>query len=122
MVDPGLLRVRPRCQTAIMSSPTRVGPGSGRARRVPYRQPRRTTQSNLAALSLPADVVDRVTAAVTDSAGTAIAGLQAQPGGAAIAQAAGDAMIHASRLTTGLAAIALVVGLLATFRLPRSAD
>jgi hypothetical protein len=31
-------------------------------------------------------------------------------------------MIHASRLTTGLAAIALVVGLLATFRLPRSAD
>ena len=82
----------------------------------------RTTQSNLAALSLPTDVVDRVTAAVTDSAGTAIAGLQAQPGGAAIAQAAGDAMIHASRLTTGLAAIALVVGLLATFRLPRSAD
>jgi len=82
----------------------------------------RTTQSNLAVLSLPTDVVDRVTAAVTDSAGTAIAGLQAQPGGAAIAQAAGDAMIHASRLTTGLAAIALVVGLLATFRLPRSAD
>ena len=82
----------------------------------------RTTQSNLAALSLPIEVVDRVTARVTDSAGTAIAGLQAQPGGAAIAQAAGDAMIHASRLTTGLAAIALVVGLLATFRLPRSAD
>jgi hypothetical protein len=80
----------------------------------------RTTRDNLEALSLPADVVDRVTTAVADSAGIAIAGLQAQPGAAAVAEAAGDAMIHASRLTTGLAAAALVVGLLATFRLPRS--
>jgi MFS family permease len=80
----------------------------------------RTTRDNLEALSLPADVIDRVTTAVSDSAGIAIAGLQAQPGAAAVAEAAGDAMIHASRLTTGLAAAALVVGLLATFRLPRS--
>ena len=80
----------------------------------------RATEDNLAALSLPATVVQTVTTAVTDSAGTAVAGLQAQPGAVAIAQAAGDAMIHASRLTTGFAAIALVVGLLATFRLPRS--
>lgn len=112
-----------RVGPAVQRAPARVGPGSGSARRVLFiASLGRTTQSNLAALSLPTDVVDRVTAAVTDSAGTAIAGLQAQPGGAAIAQAAGDAMIHASRLTTGLAAIALVVGLLATFRLPRSAD
>lgn len=81
----------------------------------------RLTETNLTALSLPATVVDTVTAAVTDSAGTAIAGLQAQPGTAAIAQAASDAMIQASRLTTGLAALALVVGVLATFRLPRTA-
>ncbi len=81
----------------------------------------RTTEGNLTALSLPATVIDRVTTAVTDSAGTAIAGLQAQADASAIAQAAGDAMIHASRFTTGFAAIALVVGLLATFRLPRSA-
>ena len=81
----------------------------------------RVTEANLAALSLPSALVDRVSTVVTDSAGTAIAGLQAQPGGAAVAQAAGDAMIQASRLTTGFAALALVVGLLATFRLPRSA-
>jgi MFS family permease len=81
----------------------------------------RATEANLAALSLPVATVDRVTGAVTDSAGTAIAGLQAQPGLAAVAQAASDAMIHASRLTTGFAAVALVLGLLATFRLPRTA-
>ncbi len=81
----------------------------------------RFTQANLTALSLPATVVDKVTTAVSESAGTAIAGLQAQPGAAAIAAAAGDAMITASRLTTGLASLALVVGLLATFRLPRTA-
>ncbi|MGA8046225.1 MAG: MFS transporter, partial [Dermatophilaceae bacterium] len=81
----------------------------------------RATRDNLEALSLPGSVVDRVTTAVADSAGIAIAGLQAQPGGAAVADAAGSAMIHASRLTTGLAAVALVIGLLATFRLPRSA-
>lgn len=80
----------------------------------------RATEANLTALSLPSAVVDRVTSAVTESAGTAIAGLQAQPSTAAIAEAAGDAMIHASRLTTGFAAMALVVGLLATFRLPRT--
>ena len=81
----------------------------------------RTTESNLTALSLPPATVDSVTNAVTDSAGTAIAGLQAQPNLAAVADAASDAMIHASRLTTGFACLALVVGLLATFRLPRSA-
>ncbi|WP_226963893.1 MFS transporter [Nostocoides sp. F2B08] len=82
----------------------------------------RATRDNLEALSLPGSVVDRVTAVVADSAGTAIAGLQAQPDMAAVADAAAGAMIDASRLTTGLAAIALVVGLLATFRLPPSAD
>jgi EmrB/QacA subfamily drug resistance transporter len=81
----------------------------------------RLTESNLTALSLPAAVVDKVTTAVSESAGTAIAGLQAQASTAAVAQAAGDAMITASRITTGLASLALVVGLLATFRLPRSA-
>ncbi|MGB8379644.1 MAG: MFS transporter [Dermatophilaceae bacterium] len=80
----------------------------------------RATSANLTALSLPANVIDGLSSAVTDSAGTAIAGLQAQPGMAAVAQAAGDAMIQASRLTTGLASLALLLGLLATFRLPRS--
>jgi len=81
----------------------------------------RLTRSNLEALPAPADVVERVTAVVSDSAGTAIAGLQADPAMAGIAGAATDAMVTASRLTTGAAAVALLVGLAATFRLPRAA-
>ena len=81
----------------------------------------RLTRHNLEALSLSASVVDKVTTAVSDSAGTAIAGLQAQPSMSQVAGAATDAMVAASRLTTGFAAVALVVGLLATFRLPPEA-
>ncbi len=81
----------------------------------------RATEANLTALSLPPATVDRVSTAVSESAGTAIAGLQAQPALAAAAQAASDAMITASRLTTAFAAAALVIGLLATFRLPLTA-
>jgi predicted MFS family arabinose efflux permease len=79
------------------------------------------TRDNLAALHLPTGTVDGVTTAVKESAGIAIAGLQAQPGGHAISQAASEAMVHASRLTTGAASLALVLGLLATFALPRQA-
>jgi EmrB/QacA subfamily drug resistance transporter len=78
----------------------------------------RITRENLEALAAPAEVVSRVTAVVSDSAGAAIAGLQAQPGMASVAGAATDAMVTASRLTTGAAALALLVGLAATFRLP----
>lgn len=56
-----------------------------------------------------------------ESAGIAIAGLQAQPGQAAVAQAAGEAMITASQLTTGLAAVVLLIGLIATLALPKDA-
>ena len=79
------------------------------------------TQRNLIAAGLTGTAVDTLTAAVKGSAGTAIAGLQAAPGMHAAAVAAGDAMIHASRVTTGLAALALTVGLGATFALPRRA-
>ena len=65
----------------------------------------RATDADLAALSLPPATVGSVTTAVTESAGTAIAGLQAQPNLAAVAQAAGDAMISVSRLTTAFAAV-----------------
>ncbi len=78
----------------------------------------RLTRSNLEAVPVPGEVVDRVTGIVSESAGTAIAGLQAQPGMAEVAAAATDAMVAASRLTTGAAAVALLVGLAATFRLP----
>lgn len=80
-----------------------------------------STRHNLGALGLPGPTVDAVTAAVKGSAGTAIAGLQSAPGMHAAAAAAGDAMIHASQLTTGLAAVALALGLVATFALPRRA-
>ena len=83
---------------------------------------RSATATNGKTVVCIADDSGRLTWMLDGGAASTIAGLQAQPGGAASAQAAGDAMIHASRLTTGLAAIALVVGLLATFRLPRSAD
>ncbi len=79
------------------------------------------TRDNLGVLHLPAAAVDSITAAVKDSAGIAISGFQARPDSQAVAQAAADAMIHATRVTTGAAAAALVLGLLATFALPRSA-
>ena len=79
------------------------------------------TRANLDALHLPAAAVDSITGAVKGTAGIAIAGLQSQPGGHAVAQAAGDAMVQATRVTTGVAAGALVLGLLMTFALPRSA-
>jgi EmrB/QacA subfamily drug resistance transporter len=78
------------------------------------------TRENLTALGLPAGTVEQVTAAVKDSVGVAVAGLQAVPGGGAVADAAGSAMVEASRVTTGAAAVALLLGLAATFALPRT--
>lgn len=78
-----------------------------------------STRANLGAVGLPTAAVDGLTTAVKDSAGIAIAGLQAAPGMHAAATAAADAMVHASQVTTGLAAVALAVGLAATFALPR---
>jgi EmrB/QacA subfamily drug resistance transporter len=81
----------------------------------------RATRDNLAALGMPSQASEGIVAAVRESAGIAIAGLQAQPGQAAVARAAGEAMIEASRWTTGLAAVALLLGLAATIALPRNA-
>ncbi len=78
-----------------------------------------TTRDNLSALGLPTQTVDGVTSAVKDSAGIAIAGLQARAGSEAVASAAAEAMITASRTTTGIAALVLLLGLLATLNLPR---
>ncbi len=80
------------------------------------------TRDNLSVLHLPAGTVDSITSAVKGSAGVAIAGLQAQPGGQAVAHAASQAMIEATRVATGTAALALAVGLLVTFALPSQAS
>ena len=79
------------------------------------------TRERLNTIGMPGAAAEQLTAAVKDSAGSAIAGLQAQPGAEAAARAASEAMIHASQLTTGLAALALLIGLLATLALPKSA-
>jgi EmrB/QacA subfamily drug resistance transporter len=78
------------------------------------------THHNLAALHLPETTTNALTTAVSQSAGTAIAGLQAAPNGSDIAQAATNAMITASQTTLWVAAATLAVGLLLTVGLPRT--
>ena len=80
-----------------------------------------STRERLAGLGMPSGAVDSLTSAVKESAGVAIAGLQANPATQRAGDAAAAAMVHASRVTTGAAALALLVGLLATFALPRTA-
>lgn len=77
------------------------------------------TRSGLEAAGLSGAQLESLTTAVKDSGGIAIAGLQ-RSGPAEIAHAASQAMIDASRLTTGAAAAALILGLVATFALPKS--
>jgi ABC-type transport system involved in cytochrome c biogenesis permease subunit len=55
---------------------------------------------------------------VTGSAGSAIPGLQADPTTAPVGDAAAAAMIHASKVTTGGAALVIALGLAATWSLP----
>ncbi len=82
----------------------------------------RATEANLKALSLPPETVTKISDAVSNSAGAAIPELQGRTGSTAIVDAASDAMVHASQLTTGFAAAALFIGLLATFRLPKTSN
>jgi EmrB/QacA subfamily drug resistance transporter len=59
--------------------------------------------------------------AVEQSAGTLIPSLAAQPGGEAVAQAAGEGFVQAIRVTAFSAAAFVSIGLLATFKLPPEA-
>jgi hypothetical protein len=77
------------------------------------------TRARLDSLGIPGHTAGGITAAVKDSAGIAIAGLQGNPQLHTVAQAASEAMIHASRLTLASAAVALLIGLAATSALPR---
>jgi len=78
----------------------------------------RTTSSSLEAAGAPPQAVTQVSEAVTGSAGAVIPSLQANPATAAYGNAASDAMIHASKVTTGIAAIVIALGLTATIALP----
>ncbi|HEX2893645.1 MAG TPA: MFS transporter [Marmoricola sp.] len=77
------------------------------------------TRARLDTLGIPGHTAGGITSAVKDSAGIAIAGLQGDPHLHQVAQAASQAMIHASRLTLATAAVALLIGLAATRALPR---
>lgn len=77
-----------------------------------------STSSRLADAGVPATQSDQVVQAVTRSAGSAIPGLQANPTTAPAGDAAAAAMIHASKLTTGGAALVIALGLAATWALP----
>jgi EmrB/QacA subfamily drug resistance transporter len=78
----------------------------------------RATTANVADTGLPVAVQEQVVEAVTQSAGAAIPTLQAAPGTQAAGDAAAAAMIQASKLTTGVAAIIIGLGLAATLALP----
>ena len=73
--------------------------------------------SELQDQNLPAAQIDQVVSAVVDSAGAAIAGLEADPQTAEIADAAKSAFSDGTRLSAFAAAGFLVVGLAATFSL-----
>ena len=78
------------------------------------------TDQRLADAGVPDVARTRIVDAVHSSVGAAIPGLaEAGPQFAQAATLASDAMIEAARITTGVAAIVLVVGLLATLALPR---
>lgn len=86
------------------------------------------TATNVEALGVPAAQADQVATVVSDSAGAAIPQLAQQgiPGASAaqvqqVVQAASEALVSAAQATTAVAAAALVVGFLATMRLPKDA-
>ena len=60
----------------------------------------------------------QVVDAVTGSAGAVIPSLQANPETAVAGDAAAAAMIDASKVTTGLASLVVLIGLAATWALP----
>ena len=78
----------------------------------------RSTTSSLEAAGAPAPAVNAVGDAVSGSAGAVIPSLQADPATAAYGDAAADAMIHASKVTTGVASVVIALGLAATIALP----
>ena len=68
---------------------------------------------------MPVAARDRVVEIVRGSAGAAIPSLGTNPQTAPAAAAARESMVDASRMTSGFAAAALLVGLLATLAIPR---
>jgi EmrB/QacA subfamily drug resistance transporter len=78
----------------------------------------RSTQAQLTAAGMPEQAATQATEVVTSSAGAVIPTLQANPATAPAGDAAAAGMIHASKVTTGVAAAIIALGLAATWALP----
>lgn len=78
------------------------------------------TTDRLAASDLPPALQDDVVALVSETAGAGIPMLAADPATADAAVDAEEALVAASRITTGIAAGVLLIGLAATFALPHT--
>jgi hypothetical protein len=78
----------------------------------------RSTEAQLTAAGMPEQAATQATEVVTSSAGAVIPTLQANPATAAAGDAAAAGMIHASKVTTGVAAAIITLGLAATWALP----
>ena len=80
----------------------------------------RSTSAHLTDGGLPEPPRQQVTDVVTQSAGAAIPQLQANPATPGRWRRGGTGMIQASKLTTGVAAVIIGLGLAATWALPRT--
>jgi len=78
----------------------------------------RATTAHLDAAGVPSGPSQRIVDAVTGSAGSVIPSLQAHPATATAGDAAATGMITASKVTTGVAAGVIALGLAATLALP----
>jgi EmrB/QacA subfamily drug resistance transporter len=78
----------------------------------------RSTQAQLTDAGMPEQAATQATEVVTSSAGAVIPTLQANPATAAAGDAAATGMIQASKVTTGVAAAIIGLGLAATWALP----
>jgi EmrB/QacA subfamily drug resistance transporter len=77
------------------------------------------TESRLADAGMPSAARTAIVELVRGSAGAGIPALDASPATRPAAAAAREAMVDASRTTTGFAAAALLLGLLATLAIPK---
>jgi EmrB/QacA subfamily drug resistance transporter len=78
-----------------------------------------STSTNLTSSGVPAVAQQPIVRAVTGSAGAVIPALQAVPATQTAGDAAAAGMIHASKVTTGVAAFIIGLGLAATWALPK---
>ncbi|WP_082096957.1 MFS transporter [Demequina gelatinilytica] len=80
------------------------------------------TQTRLDEAGLPGQESAAIADMVRHSAGAAIPGLRSDPATEVAGDAAAQAMVDASKVTTGVAAVVILLGLAATIALPRTRE